>query len=310
LKNINFVILGDNNIANELGKKGTTSDIAIYDRKTSHSIFTWALPLTFPDKVQTLMQVVNLAEYAILNVTKIDRHLGEQIIALDSVQFRDGFIVHSHDIDEADLKSITRNTSVSNFKFVDDVAQLKNEISILEPKPNEGPLMIPIDHAFDVKGVGTVVLGVMKQGSVRVHDQLKILPDGMDIIIKSIQVHDDPVNESKSPARVGLALKGIDAERISRGDVLSVPGYLKLSEGVIPVKFKKNSYYKAELAENQSYLISIGLQIKPIKVRLINEDEIEIIPENPFVYFPGQKFAILKPDSSGTRIIGRGGFIE
>ena len=68
----------------------------------------------------------------------------------------------------------------------------------------------------------------MKQGSVRVHDQLKILPDGMDIIIKSIQVHDDPVNESKSPARVGLALKGIDAERISRGDVLSVPGYLKL----------------------------------------------------------------------------------
>ena len=48
------------------------------------------------------MQVVNLAEYAILNVTKIDRHLGEQIIALDSVQFRDGFIVHSHDIDEAD----------------------------------------------------------------------------------------------------------------------------------------------------------------------------------------------------------------
>ena len=137
MKNINFLILGDNNIANELGKKGTTSDIAIYDRKTSDSIFTWALPLTFPDKVQTLMQVVNLAEYAILNVTKIDRHLGEQIIALDSVQFRDGFIVHSHDIDEADLKSITRNTSVSNFKFVDDVAQLKNEISILEPKPNE-----------------------------------------------------------------------------------------------------------------------------------------------------------------------------
>jgi len=238
------VILGDNNIANELGKKGTTSDIAIYDLKTSDSIFTWALPLTFPDKVQTLMQVVNLAEYAILNVTKIDRHLGEQIIALDSVQFRDGFIVHSHDIDEADLKSITRNTSVSNFKFVDDVAQLKNEISILEPKPNEGPLMIPIDHAFDVKGVGTVVLGVVKQGSVRVHDQLKILPDGMDIIIKSIQVHDDPVNETKSPARVGLALKGIDAERISRGNVLSVPGYLKLSDGVIPVKFKKNSYYR------------------------------------------------------------------
>ena len=34
MNSINFVILGDYQIASELGKKGTTTDLSIYDRKT------------------------------------------------------------------------------------------------------------------------------------------------------------------------------------------------------------------------------------------------------------------------------------
>jgi uncharacterized protein YvpB len=41
------------------------------------------------------MQTVNIAEYAVLNVTKIDKYLGKQIIALDSMNFRDGWIYSS-----------------------------------------------------------------------------------------------------------------------------------------------------------------------------------------------------------------------
>ena len=62
MKSINFVILGDysSGVAKELGKKGTATDIAIYDRKTSDTIYTWALPITFPDKIQSLMQAINI----------------------------------------------------------------------------------------------------------------------------------------------------------------------------------------------------------------------------------------------------------
>ena len=109
MKSINFVILGDyNSIAGELGKKGTATDIAIYDRKTSDVIYTWTVPITFPDKIQSLMQTVCIAEYAILNVTKIDKYLGEQIIALDSVDFKDGFILHSYEVDEEKLRNSLR----------------------------------------------------------------------------------------------------------------------------------------------------------------------------------------------------------
>jgi selenocysteine-specific translation elongation factor len=329
LKSINFVILGDyNSIAGELGKKGTATDIAIYDRKTSDVIYTWAVPVTFPDKIQSLMQTVSIAEYAILNVTKIDKYLGEQIIALDSVDFKDGFILHSYEVDEEKLKTLIKNTSVSHFKFLDNIDQLKQEISRLESKGSEGPVMIPLDHAFDVKGVGTVVLGVVKQGTVKVYDQLRVMPAGNDIVVKSIQMHDDPVHESSSPARVGLAVKGMTAEQISRGDVLCLPNssYMKaipaaaatttttatttISTGptISTTKFVKNSFYKGDLVENQTYLISVGLQIKPVRLKLVNGTAVEkIIPESkPIVFVPGQIYVLLKPDSQGTRIIGKG----
>ncbi|MFZ0511014.1 MAG: EF-Tu/IF-2/RF-3 family GTPase [Candidatus Nitrosopolaris sp.] len=308
MKSINSVILGDYQIASELGKKGTTSDLSIFDRKTQDAIYTWTVPITFPDKIQSLMQATNIAEYAILNVTKIDKYLGEQVIALDAVKFSSGFILHSYEVDEAKLKTLIKTTSISDFQFLDNINQLKQQMNRLEPKGLEGSCMIPIDHAFNVKGVGTVILGVIKQGAVKTYDQLKILPSGKDILVKSIQMHDDPVNESKSPARVGLAVKGVDADDISRGDVLCSPGSLnlKVTTDAILAEFIKSPYYKGGITENQTYFVSVGIQIKPVKIKYNNTDTIEIIPKKSLVFFSGQNYALLKPDNVGTRIVAKG----
>lgn len=85
MNSYNFVLLGGPALARELGKKGTTSDISIYDRKEGDTITTWCIPLTYPDKIQSLVAAINIAEYAILNVSRLDKYRGEQIIALDHV---------------------------------------------------------------------------------------------------------------------------------------------------------------------------------------------------------------------------------
>jgi selenocysteine-specific translation elongation factor len=324
MKSINFVIVGGDyyKIAGELGKKGTSTDLSIYDRKTQDAIYTWTVPITYPDKIQSLMQAVNIAEYAILNVTKIDKYLGEQILALDATNMTEGFILHSYEVDEMELKKLIKSTAASNYKFLGNVEQLKQEIGKLEPKAVDGTreCVIQIDHTFNVKGVGTVILGIIKQGAVKTYDQLKILPDGKDILIKSIQMHDDPVNESKSPARIGLAVKGVDADDISRGDVLCSPDSSRIkiaTNDAIVAGFIKSPYYKGNLTENQTYIISLGAQIKPVKIKNSdtannnnNNNTVEIIPEKPFVYFLGQPYALLKPDNTGTRIIAKGTIMQ
>lgn len=307
MNSVNFVVLGDHVVAGELGKKGTATDLAIYDRKTAETVYTWTAPLTFPDKVQPLLQAVNMAEYAILNVAKLDKFLGEQILALDYAGMRDGFILHSFEVDRDKLKSLLKNTVLADYRFLDSVDELKQEVAKVQPKPGSGPVMIPVDHAFDVKGVGTVVLGVVRQGTVKAYDELTILPQNKDILVKSIQMHDDPAESSSSPARVGLAIKGLSANDISRGDVICAQGAAQVSSGPLKTKFEKSPFFKGDLAENQMYMLSVGLQIRPVRVKQ-SDDFLELTPEKPLVYAPGQVCVLLKPDSPSTRIIGKGTF--
>ena len=108
------------------------------------------------------------------------------------------------------------------------------------------------------------------------------------------------------------------AEEISRGDILCSPDTFSSSQvnivsaqttaSTIPItNFAKNPYYKGDLAENQTYMISVGLQIKPVRLKLFNGTVNEIKPESkPVAFFPSQTYVLLKPDSQGTRIIGRG----
>ncbi|MGA9171072.1 MAG: EF-Tu/IF-2/RF-3 family GTPase [Nitrososphaeraceae archaeon] len=223
---------------------------------------------------------------------------------------------------EEKLRTLIKDNSVSRFEFLDSIDQLKQEMSRLESKGHiDGPVIIPIDHVFDVKGVGTVVMGVVKQGSVKVYYQLKIMPSGEDIVVKSIQMRDDPVDESNSPARVGLAVKGMTAEQIAKGDILCSEDSSSLVKVVSPAAataadtastiastdFMKNPSYKGDLVENQTYLISVGLQIRPVRSKLLDGLAVEIIPESKsIVFFPGQTYVLLSPDSQGTRIIGKG----
>jgi selenocysteine-specific translation elongation factor len=147
----------------------------------------------------------------------------------------------------------------------------------------------------------------VRQGTVRAYDELTLLPAGKKVLVKSIQMHDDPVESSSSPARVGLAVKGVSAGDISRGDVLCAEGAAKVSQGALKARFAKSPFFKGEIAENQMYMLSVGMQIRPVKVRQ-SGDMLEITPEKPVVYAQGQACVLLKPDSPSTRIIGKGVF--
>ena len=307
MKSLNFVVLGDPSIAAGMGKKGTSTDLTIYDRKSSDTVATWTVPGTYPDKIQPLLQAINMAEYAIINATKLDRFLGEQILALDSAGLTRGFLMHSYEVDREKLKILVKNTVVSSYKIVDSVDQLKAEVALLEPVPIEGKTLIPVDHAFDVKGVGTVILGAVRSGKVKAYDNLALMPSGKAILVKSIQMHDDPVEEAASPARVGLAVKGASAEEISRGDVLCSPGSVTASTGPFEVAFEKSAFFKGDLAENHTYLVSVGLQVRTAKIKL-HGSTLQLTTEKPIVFEQGQACVLLKPESTSTRIVGKGKF--
>ena len=308
LNSLNISFIGGNEFLKEFGKQGTLSDIVLYDRKQKDRIFTMVAPVSFPDKIQTLPQVLNMTEVVVLNVTALDKYLAEQIIAIDSLNIKNGFLLHSYDIDDQRLAKMIKGTVIENFKRIENLEILKNEINDLNSNSQEGDLILPIDHSFDVKGVGTVILGGIKQGRVKVYDKLRIQPSNKEILIKSIQMHDDPVNEAFSPARVGLAVKGIIPHEIERGDIICSGETMKrATTEVLVTDFSKNKYFNSDITESQTYLLSVGLQIKPVKI-LSDGSKIILSLEKPIAYYKQQRFLILKPDSKTTRIIADGSF--
>jgi translation elongation factor EF-1alpha len=64
-------------------------------------------------------------------------------------------------------------------------------------------------------------LGILKQGTIKIHDELILFPQKKKVTVKSIQMHDKNVEESYSSARVGLALTGVSFDGLARGDILS-----------------------------------------------------------------------------------------
>jgi selenocysteine-specific translation elongation factor len=302
VKSINFVVLGKQDIAAEFGKKGTVTDISLYDRKESDIIKTWVTPNGFPEKIQPLLQAINLAEFVIFFVDKLDKFTGEQIIALDSLKKEKGILSHSFEVDESKLDSMIKGTVIENYLKVDQ-DKIKKEMDKIEPVIKEGPSEMVVDHCFDVKGVGTVILGKVTVGKIKQYDNLKVYPLDSDVLIKSIQMHDDPVPESVCPGRVGLAVKGVKPDDVGRGDIISQEGAV-LVNSEIELDFTKNPFYKSEISEGQMCLVSVGLQIKAAKFSSINPLKLSF--EKQIAYHTGDIAVVLKPESTTIRILGSG----
>jgi selenocysteine-specific translation elongation factor len=320
LNSFNFVLLGDTTIANELGKKGTSSDITIYDRKTNDKIISYCFPNTYPEKLQPLLQSIAMSNYVIINISKLDSFLGEQLIAVDIFGIKNGFILYGYEIDVEKIRNIIKNTGLSSFQILDSLEQLKNSIAEMESRTGTetdlkdkgeeslqpSKACIVVDHVFDVKGVGTVVLGTVKQGEIKTYDELVLSPSNKTVVIKSIQMHDDPVNTSKKNSRVGLAIKGASAKDISRGDVITSPGFAKIAAADFQLNFIKNPYFKEEISETQNYMMSVGLQIRTVKIKVMPDSILLISFEKPLAFVENDLCILFKPDSKSMRIMGHG----
>ena len=302
MRSVNFVVLGEQTIANDFGKKGTVTDLTVYDRKESDIIRTWVVPNGFPEKIQPLLQAINISEYVIFYVASLDRYTGEQILALDMLKKKNGIISHSYEVDENRLNSMIKGTVLQNYKRVNS-PDIKEELAKLPPILKDGSVQIVVDHCFDVKGVGTVVLGKVLQGTVNQYDNLVHLPSGADVMVKSIQMHDDDVKQAVCPARVGLSLKGIKPDEVGRGDIITSDKSLEV-KSEIEVDFKQSPFYKGVISKNQMCLVSVGLQIKAAKFSSVSP--VKLTLDKPIICRKNDICLLVKPESTTIRVIGSG----
>ncbi|ACS33556.1 translation elongation factor EF-1 subunit alpha [Thermococcus gammatolerans] len=93
------------------------------------------------------------------------------------------------------------------------------------PKPIDKPLRIPIQDVYSIKGVGTVPVGRVETGVLRVGDVVIFEPAStifhkpIQGEVKSIEMHHEPLQEAYPGDNIGFNVRGVGKNDIKRGDV-------------------------------------------------------------------------------------------
>ncbi len=86
------------------------------------------------------------------------------------------------------------------------------------------PARLYVDRVFSLRGIGTVATGTLWSGSIGEGDELHAEPGGRALRVRSVQVHDRPVERAEAGQRVAVALPGVERRDLRRGDALVAPG--------------------------------------------------------------------------------------
>lgn len=90
-------------------------------------------------------------------------------------------------------------------------------------KPVDKPLRIPIQDVHSVTGVGTVPIGRVETGTLKVGDTLTFNPPGVSGEVKSIEMHHEEIEEAEPGDNIGFNIRGVSKNDIRRGDVAGSP---------------------------------------------------------------------------------------
>jgi selenocysteine-specific elongation factor len=92
--------------------------------------------------------------------------------------------------------------------------------AVPERRRPESPTRLYVDRVFTLHGIGTVATGTLWSGSVGEGDVLRAEPQGRDVRVRSVQIHDRPVERAQAGQRVAVSLAGVERRELGRGDAL------------------------------------------------------------------------------------------
>jgi elongation factor Tu len=209
-------------------------------------------------------------------------------------------------------------------KWVNTVKELMESVDEwieIPPRDNEKPFLMSVEDVFSITGRGTVATGRIETGVVHTGDEVEIT--GMQVeklksVCTGVEMFRKILDRGEAGDNVGLLLRGIDKNEITRGMVIAKPGsitphtkfkaeiyVLKKEEGgrhtPFHNKYRPQFYFRTTDVTGEIYLEEGREMVMP-------GDNVSIIVELivPVAMDPGLRFAIRE----GGRTVGAGQVTE
>lgn len=240
-------------------------------------------------------------EHGIIVVTKSDLVDSDW---LDLVVEETREALHGTTLAGAPIIPVSANTGSGIPELLLELERLLRE---LEADDRSGKPRLPVDRVFSVAGFGTVVTGTLLGGPLRTGDELELLPSMLRARVRGLQTHARKTSVAFPGSRTAINLTGVDRELVQRGDVITVPGWLKPTT-IIDARLRLIPGAPQPLVQNDPVDLFVGASESPAHVTLLDADEIapggegwvQIRLDREVVVVEGDQFIVRQASPSVT----------
>jgi selenocysteine-specific elongation factor len=175
------------------------------------------------------------------------------------------------------------------------------------PRPDLGRPRLPVDRVFTMPGFGTVVTGTLIDGSLRLGDELEILPSGMRGRVRGLQTHKHKEEMAVPGSRTAVNISGVNIEQVLRGDVVAHPGDYQPTRR-LDVQFRLLADVSQVLEHNTPVKLFLGAAEVQARLRLLGaellnpgeEGWLQLELDAPLVAVRGDRYILRRPSPGET----------
>lgn len=207
----------------------------------------------------------------VLVVTKADLlpGLGDGWLELLEAELRS--LVKDTFLEGAPLVAVSAKTGEGLDALVSAIgAQLSQVEQRARLRSADGPLFIPVDRAFTVKGFGCVVTGTVLSGRLGLDDEVCLEPLGpKGVRLRGLQEHGRAVEKASCGERVAVNLAGVETADVHRGMALVRQGEFSASRS-LDVELTLLPSVEQPLPRRSRQLVSVGAAHVEAVVKLLD----------------------------------------
>jgi selenocysteine-specific elongation factor len=252
----------------------------------------------------------------------------EHLAILDILQIQGGVVVLSKidmvddedwlDLVESDLRQALAGTVLADAPIVRVSARTRQGLDELKlrlsevlsrrpPRPDFGRPRLPVDRVFTIAGFGTVVTGTLTDGSMKVGDEVEILPAGLHGRVRGLQTHKQKEQIAVPGSRTAINISGVSLEEIQRGDIVAHPRDYRATQR-LDVRFALLPDVSQPIKHNTEVKLFIGTAEVVARLRLLGQDELlpgeegwlQLELSQPVVAARGDRYIIRRPSPGET----------
>jgi elongation factor Tu len=177
--------------------------------------------------------------YIVVFMNKTDQVDDEELIELVEMDIRETLDKYEFPGDDTPiikgsayqaLMSTSKDEAAPEYKCIWDLMDAVDSYIPTPDRKTDLPFLMAVEDVFTISGRGTVATGRVERGTIKVQEEVEIVgltEEKKKTVVTGLEMFRKSLDFAQAGDNVGALLRGIDKDKIERGQVICKPGSIQ-----------------------------------------------------------------------------------